>query len=206
MGTRQIKSRVKHTYTHTYRDQLTGPWLMQTMYLWYQIHGLCHFLFLLPQSFFKYSYHSVCSGLYAIKCVCVFFRVCVWEIGGAGPWFRLTAEGLSRHSFLLSDWTVWDVPIWRKKSRQRRRVHAWVRTRIHLVTPLPFVPPFCPCFSLSRTVPNTCGQPSRHLSNTLWLWLLAQDFEYTWKWLAKLCLGDFDSSHSCLAVLEFKWW
>lgn len=65
--------------------------------------------------------------------------------------------------------------------------YAWVRTCIHLVTPLPAIPPFPPCHIESCTVSNTYRQPSKHLTNTLWLWLLAQDFGIYFKVTGLTC-------------------
>lgn len=146
---------------------------MQTMYLWYQTHGL--------SSFCLTPFSNIHIPLSAQAPMYVFFWVCVSRGGCGCVWFRPTTGGLSRHSFLLSEWTVWDAPIWKKK----QRVYAWVRTCIHLVTLLPFVSPPPHPVSHSpqhmRTAEQNVSWPQCHLNNTLWLWLLAQEFECNFK-------------------------
>lgn len=182
MGTRQIKREVNHKCTHPHtHTQGSAHWSMTDADNVFVIPDPWPFQFL-PQSFFKYSYRSVCTGLYVFMCVCVFLSV---RLEG-GVWFRLAAEGLSRHSFLLSDWTVWDAPIWKKEKNPER-----VCMSAHLYSPsdtaairLTFSPPTSSCLTQSPTHADSRAKcvratmpPQQHpvtLTSCSGLWILLQ--------------------------------
>lgn len=69
--------------------------------------------------------------------------------------------------------------------------HLYSPSITSAIRPSVLPPPHPVSFTLSA---NRYGQPSKHLKGTLWLWLLAEDFKYTSKRVAKLLSGSLKSS------------
>ena len=165
MGTRQIKREVNHTCTdaHSLTHQLTGPWLMQTMYLWYQIRGLCS-ICLSPFS----NIHILLSAQVYVRvglCVCVYMCVCVCVCVCRG----IVSTQLS--------------PVWLNCLGFSNMKKTKKTERIHLVTPPPplassrLTPPLTRADSWAKCVRATVP-PRQHPCD---FDSLLSHFEYTFK-------------------------
>ncbi len=145
----------------------------------------------LPQSFFKYSYHSVCTGCLCIYtvyvCVCVFLNVRL-EKGDACDLGLPQRDCLDTAFSCLTELSGM-LRYGKKEKKQNNPVRVCMSA--HLYSPsdnaairLTFSPPPHPVshgLQLMRTAEQNVSGPQCHLNNTPWLWLLAQDFEYYFK-------------------------